>query len=172
LTGRATPGVRSESRELPPRPDAPRVRSALGTALLLWVSDRTLRFLEGPDAPVVNPNTRVPDSCEELTGHVRSNRDRVRCSVRSPWWPPFAYVSFLTSGVVENRRFTSPKSAESRRACECANSTKCTPPSACVLTFHKHFSRRYVSSQLDPNAYDQDIDLVTLDSRANRDYLS
>jgi hypothetical protein len=50
-----------------------------------------------------------------------------------------------------------------------ANTTKCTPPCACVLAFHKHFSRRYVSSLLDPNAYAQDIDLVALDSRANRD---
>jgi hypothetical protein len=50
-----------------------------------------------------------------------------------------------------------------------ANTTKCTPPCACVLAFYKHFSRRYVSSQLDPNAYAQDIDLVALDSRANRD---
>jgi hypothetical protein len=31
-----------------------------------------------------NPNTRAPDCYVELTGHVRSNRDRVRCSVRAP----------------------------------------------------------------------------------------
>jgi hypothetical protein len=50
-----------------------------------------------------------------------------------------------------------------------ANTTKCTPLCACVLAFHKHFPRHYVSSQLDPNAYAQDIDLVKLDFRANRD---
>jgi hypothetical protein len=38
-----------------------------------------------------------------------------------------------------------------------------------VLAFHTHFLRCYVSSQLDPNAYAQYIDLVALDSRANRD---
>jgi hypothetical protein len=31
------------------------------------------------------------------------------------------------------------------------------------------FLKGYVSSQLDPNAYAQDIDLVTLDSQANCD---
>jgi hypothetical protein len=31
-----------------------------------------------------------------------------------------------------------------------------------VLAFHKHFSRHYVSSLLDPNAYAQDIDVVHL----------
>jgi hypothetical protein len=55
------------------------------------------------------------------------------------------------------------------RLCKCAHTTKCTPPCACVLAFHNHFSRRYVSFLLDPNAYAQDIDLVALDSRANRD---
>jgi hypothetical protein len=54
------------------------------------------------------------DCCAVLTGRVRSNRDRVRCSVRSLLSPPFASVSFLTSGVVENRHFISPKTPESR----------------------------------------------------------
>jgi hypothetical protein len=44
-----------------------------------------------------------------LTGHVWS-------SVRSPLWPPFAFVSFLTSGGVENSRFNSSKTPESRLA--------------------------------------------------------
>jgi hypothetical protein len=60
LTGRATLGVRSESRELPPRldvsdrmwPDTPRVRLALCHALPLWVPYQTLWFRERPDAPV------------------------------------------------------------------------------------------------------------------------
>jgi hypothetical protein len=33
-----------------------------------------------------------------------------------------------------------------------------------VLAFSQSFLRHYVSSQLDPNAYAQDIDLVALDS--------
>jgi hypothetical protein len=37
------------------------------------------------------------------------------------------------------------------------------------VSISQTFSRHYVSSQLDPNAYAQDIDLVPLDSRANRD---
>jgi hypothetical protein len=85
MTGRDSASVRSWSRELPSRPDAPRVQSSLRHALLLWVPDRMLRFHEGPVVPVANPNTHAPDCYIELTGHVRSNRDRVRCSVRSPW---------------------------------------------------------------------------------------
>jgi hypothetical protein len=54
-------------------------------ALLLWVPDQTLWFREGPNASVANPNTRAaPDCYVELTGRVRSHRDRVRFSVRSP----------------------------------------------------------------------------------------
>jgi hypothetical protein len=41
----------------------------------------------------------------------------------------------------------------------------------CVI-ISQIFSKGYVSSQLDPNAYAQDIDPVALDSRANRDCLS
>jgi hypothetical protein len=53
----------------------------------------------------------------ERTDRTRwSTRDRVRCSIRSLQWPSFASVSFPTSGAVENRRFTSPKGAESRLA--------------------------------------------------------
>jgi hypothetical protein len=37
------------------------------------------------------------------------------------------------------------------------------------VSISQTFSRRYVSSQLDPNVYAQDNDLVTLDSWANRD---
>jgi hypothetical protein len=47
-----------------------------------------------------------------------------------------------------------------------------TPPCVCVLAFSLLFSRRYVSSLLDPNAYAQDDDLVALDSRANYDCFS
>jgi hypothetical protein len=102
---------------------------------------------------------------------------------------PDLRLRFSASGVVKNRRFTSQKvpnpASQTRREGErnpnpslplklhrlrkCANTTKCTPPCACVLAFHKHFSKRYVSSLLDPNVYAQDIDLVALDSRANRD---
>jgi hypothetical protein len=39
----------------------------------------------------------------------------------------------------------------------------------CVSIFTIFFSRHYVSSLLDPNAYAQDDDLIALDSRANRD---
>jgi hypothetical protein len=61
VTGRTAPGVWSVSRELPPWPDmsdrmwpdTPRVRSALRHALPLWVPDRTLRFCEELDVPVV-----------------------------------------------------------------------------------------------------------------------
>jgi hypothetical protein len=37
------------------------------------------------------------------------------------------------------------------------------------VSISQTFSKGYISSQLDPNAYAQDIDLVALDSRANRD---
>ena len=40
--------------------------------------------------------------------------------------------------------------------------------SACVLAFHKHFQ----DMDLDPNAYAQDMDLVALDSRDDRDFPS
>jgi hypothetical protein len=121
----------------------------------LWVPDRTHRSHEWSDAPVANPNTRAPDCCVELTGRVRSNHDRVRCSVRSPLWPTFAFVSFSTSGVVKNRHFNSSKTPESRarklgggreepkpslplklqRLRKCANTNKWSPPCARVLAF-------------------------------------
>jgi hypothetical protein len=52
-----------------------------------------------------------------------------------------------------------------------------TPPSVhhhvyVCYHFHNYFSRHYISSVLDPNAYAQDDDLVALDSRANHDYPS
>jgi hypothetical protein len=122
MAGRDSVSIRLESSKLPQRPDAsdrvwpdaPRVRSALRHALQYWVPDRTRRSREWLDALVANPNTRAPDCYVELTGRVRSNHDRVRCSVRSPLWPPFPSVSFLTSGVVENRHFKSSKTPESR----------------------------------------------------------
>jgi hypothetical protein len=84
-------------------------------------------------------------------------------------------LRFFTSGIVENRRFTSRKApnpaSQARwegernsnpslplklhRLHKCANITKCTSPCACVLAFSQSFSRCYVSSLLDPNAYDQ-----------------
>jgi hypothetical protein len=78
---------------------------------------------------------------------------------------------------VENRCFTSQKALNPasqapregernsnpslplklHRLRKCANITKCTSPCACVLAFSQSFSRRYVSSLLDPNAYDERI---------------
>jgi hypothetical protein len=86
-------------------------------------------------------------------------------------------LRFFTSGAVENRRFTSRKAlnpaSQARREEErnpnpslplklhrfrkCANITKYTSPCACVLPFSQSFLRRYISSPLDPNAYDQRI---------------
>jgi hypothetical protein len=37
------------------------------------------------------------------------------------------------------------------------------------VSISQTFLKDYVSFQLDPNAYAQDIDLVALDSRTNRD---
>jgi hypothetical protein len=136
LTGRHSASVRLESSKLPDRPDA---------SGRLW-----------PDAPRVrstNWNTRRRWT---LTGRVRSNRDRVRSSVRSPLWPPFASVWFPTSGVVENSRFNSSKTPETPtpnplyRSNSNANANVLTPPSdhvmcECVSIFTNTF-RGVISS--------------------------
>jgi hypothetical protein len=82
--------------------------------------DWTRRSSEWPNAPVINPSPRAR-LLLSLTGRVRSCRDHVRFSVRSPQWPSFASVSIhvdleknFASDVVDNRRFTSTKSVESR----------------------------------------------------------
>jgi hypothetical protein len=110
----------------------------------------------------------------------RSTLDRVRSLFFSEKYirqtPPFLRLQRCRKKVFhfpkkrEGERNPNPSlPLKLHRLRKSANTTKCTPPCASVLAFHKHFSRRYVSSLLDPNAYAQDIDLVALDSRANRD---
>jgi hypothetical protein len=183
LTGRATPGVRSESRELPPRPDAsdqlhatlcssgcPTGRSGPGDPQTCWSHALPLRLGEltrraGQARPASGHKTlgalRLSPRLE-LTGRVgppwtASGPASGHCfSVRNT---PDLRLHFSASDTVENRRFTSQKAlnpaSQARREGErnpnpsvslklhrlrkCANTTKCTPPCACVLAFHKHF---------------------------------
>jgi hypothetical protein len=96
----------------------------------------------------------------------------------------YAFTTFSTSGAIENRHFIFWKTPETRaRKLDGRESELQTPhyrsntaafpnvpTPSCVkhhvhmcYHFHNHFSRCYVSSLLDPNAYAQDDDLVALD---------
>jgi hypothetical protein len=159
MTERSAPGVRSESWELPTRsdasdrmwPDTPRVRSALRQALYQWVFDRMHQFHEGPDTPVCDPLARAsacglnwPDA-PAVSGHFDHN-------VRSQFFSDKHFglsPSFLASGAMEKRRFTSPKSAESCLASSAGareepkplSTAQTPPPSQNVLTppsLHHH----------------------------------
>jgi hypothetical protein len=77
VTGHHSARVRLESSMLPQRPDA------FGRS---W-----------PDALCVWSKSWDTRRRWTLTGRVRSNRDRVRSSVRSSLWPPFASVWFVLS---------------------------------------------------------------------------
>jgi hypothetical protein len=112
----------------------------------------------GPGDPQTHWSCAFPLRLGELTGRAgppwtTSGPTSGHCfSVRNI---PDLRLHFSVSGAVENRRFTSPKSVESRlpssaggreepkpslplklhRLHKCANTTKCTPPYACVLAF-------------------------------------
>jgi hypothetical protein len=101
------------------RPDAPQHPIDLAFFAVSLGLDWMRQSREGPDMPVANPSAPRHAHQQPLTRHVWSCWDCIRSSVRSIYWPPFAFVSLPSAqwkiGVSLPQKCRIPPSLRGRR---------------------------------------------------------